>query len=107
MQALMQSFKTVFKSRSDISKASELVLVINPDHKGTDSDSPEFFVQKIIPYVVRRPNNPRVSDYVVYEFIGCVLKPSADGVVKVPAMLACKQHAFNLFRRGKGSPHTL
>lgn len=88
---------------SDTSKASELTLRLEIHKANANSGSPEFFVQKIVPFTISHPKNPKVSETQGYECIGRITRKSDAGDVlsDVPACLVFGVRAWSLFERGR------
>ncbi len=100
---LMQSIRSVFVSRPDISKASELVLCLDVYQERDRSDSPEFFVQEVIPFRVSHPRNKKVSMSYGYEFVGYIIRRPGGGLpaVKSRAHIICWKEAWRLLQGNK------
>ncbi len=88
---------------SDTSKASELTLRLEIHNASANSGSPEFFVQKIVPFTISHPKNPKVSETQGYECIGRITRKSeaGDQMSDQPARLVFGARAWSLFEKGR------
>jgi hypothetical protein len=95
-----RSLRAVFAPRPDISKASELVLVLNMLQREANSGSPEFFVQEVIQFRVTHPQNKKVRESRGYELIGYILRRQQEGqpLLKSRASLICWKESWRLLQ---------